>query len=185
MWPFSSPYPELSLDNITSHYDYIILGNVTAKLPQDMFTYCQSGGGTAGCVLANRLSKDPSTTVLLVESGRAEDTWLAKIPLFSTPYSPFPPQTNRIFSTASLFLGERTHELISGRGLGGSSRVNAMLYTRGTPGEYNSWSAEGCKGWSYNDVLPLFKRSQHSLESRPSADSGTGGELGDYLSLND
>ena len=181
MCPFSSPYPEITLDEIKSHYDYIILGNVAYILPIDVFVLSRLGGGTAGCVLANRLSKNPSTTVLLVESGRAEDTWLARTPLFSTPFSPFPPQTNRTVSLASLFLGGRSHELISGRGLGGTSRVNAMVYTRGTPGEYNSWSADGRKGWSYNDVLPLFIRSQHSLETKPSADSGTSGELRNYL----
>ncbi|KAH8114085.1 alcohol oxidase [Phellopilus nigrolimitatus] len=159
MWPFSSPYPELDCQSLAKEYDYIIIG-----------------GGTAGCVLANRLSSDPSISVLLVEKGVAENTWVSKVPLFSTDFTSVGERTYRRDSLPQKFVGGRPQELFSGKVLGGTSRINAMLYTRGIAAEFNAWSAAGRKGWSYDEILPLFKKSQRSLSSSAGPESGRNGE---------
>lgn len=114
--------------------------------------------------------------MLLVERGLANDTWLSRVPLLSNPFAPIPGPTLRQKSLADSAIGGRIHELINGSGLGGTSRVNAMLYTRGLAAEYNAWSASGRKGWSYEEVLPFFKKSQHSLLPNPSPEAGVDGE---------
>lgn len=129
-----------------------------------------SGGGTAGCVLANRLSADPSVSVLLVENNVADDGWLSGVTPLSTPFSPFPLESERSNTATNLktSLNGRVHELLGGKGLGGTSQVNVMAYMRGSPREYDSWSAEGRKGWSYDELLPYFKKIQQVLSSSSS-----------------
>lgn len=134
------------------------------------------GGGTAGCVLANRLSSDPSVSVLLVERGSAHDTWAARVPLFSNPFSPIPAPFDKQSSVADAALGGRTQDLFNGRALGGTSRLNAMLYTRGLAAEYNAWTQAGRQGWSYDELLPLFKKSQRSWVANPGPEAGLNGE---------
>ena len=144
---------------INSEFDYIIIG-----------------GGSAGCVLANRLSADSRNRVCLLETGPSDKT-----PLISTPIGiiglmdsnkynwmfnsqPEPSQQDRIIYCPR------------GKVLGGSSSVNAMLYTRGTPSDYDHWASLGNKGWGYNDILPYFKSTQH--QERGASDfHGTEGEL--------
>ncbi|KAA1467524.1 alcohol oxidase [Dentipellis sp. KUC8613] len=137
-------YPEVSLDDVRDDYDYIIIG-----------------GGTAGCVLANRLSADPTKTVLLVERGPSADTWVSRVPLFSmnflASYSPSWKHTTVVQKE----LG-RPLEFYTGSALGGSSRINICLYTRGLPAEYDALSAAGRQGWAWNDVLPYFVASEKS-----------------------
>ncbi|THH18190.1 hypothetical protein EUX98_g8999 [Antrodiella citrinella] len=159
MWPFTTAYPELSPKDLREEYDYVIVG-----------------GGTAGCVLANRLSQDPSVSVLLVERGLVQDTWTAQIPLLSSSFSPLAPRYAKQNNVADAALNGRSQDLFSGNSLGGASRVNAMLYTRGLPAEYNLWGEMGREGWSYEELLPLFKRSQMSLAENPSPDAGVNGE---------
>ena len=132
-----------------------------------ILTVQSGGGGTAGCVLANRLSSEPSVSVLLVERGLAHDTWAARVPLLSNPFSPVPGPFHKQSNLADAALGGRAQDLFNSAALGGTSRVNAMLYTRGLPGEYNAWSEAGRHGWSYDELLPLFKKSQRSLVHPP------------------
>ncbi|CAM3508306.1 GMC family oxidoreductase [Nocardioides zeicaulis] len=120
------------------------------------YTYIVIGAGAAGCVLANRLSADPSNTVLLLEAGAKDNHPLLKIPagfakLMGT-------KANWIFDTApQKHLNERSMFLPQGKALGGSTSVNAMLYVRGNRLDYDEWAEMGCEGWSYDDVLPYFK----------------------------
>ncbi|KAH8114090.1 alcohol oxidase, partial [Phellopilus nigrolimitatus] len=158
MWPFSTPYPEVACQSLAKEYDYIIIG-----------------GGTTGCVLANRLSSDPTVSVLLIERGVAENTWASHVPLFSTDFDSVGDRTYRRNSLPQKYVGDKTQELLSGNVLGGTSRINSMLYTRGIAAEFNAWSAAGRKGWSYEEVLPLFKKSQRSLVSNAGPESGRNG----------
>ena len=124
------------------HHDYIIVG-----------------AGSAGCVLAKRLSSEPSSQVLLLEAGGPDKQKEIHVPaafskLFKTSvdwaYETLP-QTD---------LNDRCLYWPRGRVIVGSSSINAMIYVRGHPSIYDSWAGAGNEGWSYEDVLPYFKRSR-------------------------
>ena len=123
------------------------------------FDYIVVGAGSAGCVLANRLSANPACRVLLIEAGGEPDTVLATIPGAATRL-----QGTRLdwsFATvpqANLF-GRRI-PYPRGRAVGGSSVLNMMMYVRGNRGDYDRWRALGNAGWGYDDVLPYFRRSE-------------------------
>nr|VWO94946.1 Alcohol oxidase [Ganoderma boninense] len=135
---------------------------VSPNLARETYTYdyIVVGGGTAGCTLASRLTEDPSVTVLLIERGPVADTWGSRVPLISA--NPFDKETlaHRWWSLPLEAAGDRYVEVVRGEGLGGSSRINAMLYTRGTPGDYNQWKALGNDGWGYDDLEPYFMKSE-------------------------
>ncbi|KAI1795276.1 alcohol oxidase [Ganoderma leucocontextum] len=135
---------------------------VSPQLASDTYTYdyIVVGGGTAGCVLASRLSEDPSVSVLLIERGPVADTWGSRVPVISA--DPYGKETlaNRWWSLRLEAAENRYVEVVRGEGLGGSSRINAMLYTRGTPGDYNQWKALGNHGWGYDDLEPHFIKSE-------------------------
>lgn len=120
------------------------------------YTYVIIGAGAAGCVLANRLSADPGNRVLLLEAGARDRHPLLKIPagfakLMGT-------SANWIFDTApQRHMENRRMFLPQGKVLGGSTSINAMLYVRGNRLDYDEWADLGCKGWSYDEVLPYFK----------------------------
>ncbi|MGQ0384299.1 MAG: GMC family oxidoreductase [Gammaproteobacteria bacterium] len=140
------------------------------------FDYVIVGAGSAGCVLANRLSADPSRTVCLVEAGPRDTSPLIHIPagiLGTLPRR----AVNWAFETEPQpGLGGRRGYQPRGRVLGGSSSINAMVYMRGHRGDYDDWAAAGNPGWSYDEVLPLFRLSEDQARG---ADRwhGTGGEL--------
>jgi len=141
------------------------------------FDYVIVGAGSAGCVLANRLSADPAKTVCLIEAGPPDRSSLIEIPAGILGLLP-----NRKFNWAFQTepqpgLGGRRGYQPRGRTLGGSSSINAMVYMRGHRGDYDDWAALGNAGWSYDDVLPLFRRSE---DQQRGADRyhGVGGELG-------
>jgi choline dehydrogenase-like flavoprotein len=130
------------------------------------FDYVILGAGSAGCVLAARLSQDPNVRVALVEAGGPDDAPEIKIPvafpqLFKTRY-------DWDFATEpEPGLGNRRVYLPRGRTLGGSSAINAMIYIRGNAADFDGWVEEGAPGWSYSDMLPYFIRSECNERGDP------------------
>ncbi len=141
------------------------------------FDYVIVGAGSAGCVLANRLSADPKVTVALLEAGGKNDSLLVKMPAGASQLFNNKNPTNWAFETTPQ--GELNGRRLlqpRGRGWGGSSSINAMLYIRGHARDYDHWRQTGLTGWGYADVLPYFKRAQHR-EDGGDAWNGEGGPL--------
>jgi choline dehydrogenase len=137
--------------------------------------YVIVGAGSAGCVLAGRLSEDPDVNVLLIEAGGPD----------SIPELHIPAAFPAVFKSSLDWdllgeqepgLGGRRLYLPRGRVIGGSGSVNAMIYLRGHRADFDEWAAAGCDGWSYDDVLPYFKRAEDN-ERRADAFHGVGGPL--------
>jgi choline dehydrogenase-like flavoprotein len=144
------------------------------------FDYIVVGAGSAGCVVANRLSADPRNRVCVVEAGtsdRKPSTWF-KVNLPSgTPFLLFDPRYNWMHSfKGSEWLFNATIPCPRGHIFGGSSSVNGMVYIRGQKQDYDAWAALGNTGWSYDEVLPYFKK-QENREAGANAYHGAGGEL--------
>jgi choline dehydrogenase len=124
------------------------------------FDYVIVGAGSAGCVIANRLSADPSTRVLLLEAGGSDRNINVRIPVGFAKQFRTDLDWNYTAEPEPNLLG-RSMYLPRGRCLGGSSSMNAMIYMRGHRENYDTWASElGAPGWSYDEVLPLFKRSE-------------------------
>ncbi|MEO0031725.1 MAG: hypothetical protein RIS94_1483 [Pseudomonadota bacterium] len=120
------------------------------------------GAGSAGCVLANRLSADPHTRVTLIEAGGADRHPLMKMP-FAFMKLQFVPRLGwGYWSEPEPELGGRKLWLPRGRCLGGTSSINGMVYSRGHPLDYDEWEALGADGWGWRDVLPYFRKSEAS-----------------------
>ena len=126
----------------------------------ESFDYVIVGGGSAGCVLAARLSEDPGVRVCLLEAGGEGDSWGVRLPLGIVATVPMPFINWGFKSVPQPGLGGRRTYHPRGRVLGGSSAINAMIYTRGHPSDYDAWAAAGNPGWSYVDVLPYFRRAE-------------------------
>ena len=131
-----------SVNSIT--YDFIIIG-----------------AGSAGCVLANRLSANPDNKVLILEAGGPDKNWLIHVPLGVAKILP-----TRLFNWNYMSAPEPYADgtIVShprGKVLGGSSSINLMAYVRGHKRDYDTWRQKGLDGWSYDDVLPYFKRSEN------------------------
>ena len=118
------------------------------------------GAGSAGCVVASRLSEDPATSVMLLEAGPAYGRWFMAMPLaWRDTYQD--PKVNWGYSSEPEPHGNnRRIPAPRGKVLGGSSAVNGMMYARGNPADYDQWRQMGLTGWSYSDVLPYFRRSE-------------------------
>ena len=124
------------------------------------FDYIIVGAGTAGCLLANRLSADPQVRVLLLEAGGEDDYRWIRIPV-GYLYCIGNPRTDWCFSTtAQAGLNGRSIGYPRGRVIGGCSSINGMIYMRGQAGDYERWRDLGNPGWGWEDVLPLFKRCE-------------------------
>ncbi len=148
-------------------------------MSQERFDYIVVGAGTAGCLLANRLSADPANRVLLLEAG-GEDRYLwIHIPV-GYLYCIGNPRTDWLFRTVEeAGLGGRSIGYPRGKVFGGSSSINGMIYMRGQRGDYDRWAAAGNPGWGWDEVLPYFVRHEdhHSLDAGGSDPlHGHGGE---------
>ncbi|HEV8261645.1 MAG TPA: GMC family oxidoreductase N-terminal domain-containing protein [Burkholderiales bacterium] len=140
------------------------------------FDYVIVGAGSAGCLLANRLSADPDVRVLLLEAGGKDDYFWIHVPV-GYLYTIGNPRTDWCYKTEpDPGLNGRSLGYARGRVLGGCSSINAMIYMRGQKSDYDHWAALGNKGWSWDEVLPYFKRTedyQHGADEL----HGAGGEL--------
>ncbi|MFP4905379.1 GMC family oxidoreductase, partial [Paraburkholderia sp. BR14261] len=132
-----------------------------ARRLEGEFDYVIVGAGTAGCVLANRLTEDADVSVLLIEAGGADDYHWIHIPV-GYLYCIGNPRTDWLYKTAAeKGLNGRSLSYPRGRVLGGSSSINGMIYMRGQREDYDNWAREtGDSGWSWDSVLPVFRRSE-------------------------
>jgi choline dehydrogenase-like flavoprotein len=148
---------------------------MAATLPATV-DYLIVGGGSAGCVLAARLSEDPQVQVALLEAGPPDTSVLIHCPAGLALLAKNG-QANWGFQTVpQAGLGGRSGYQPRGKVLGGSSSVNAMIYARGHRSDYDRWAAEGNAGWSWDEVLPWFRKSEHN-ERGADAFHGAGGPL--------
>ncbi|MEV4349306.1 GMC family oxidoreductase N-terminal domain-containing protein [Actinoplanes sp. NPDC049596] len=149
-----------------------IKGRLDVNTDEQAYDYIVVGAGSAGSVLAARLSEKGHASVLLMEAGpsrtAAADAPPAAWPAQLATDAVYPDFTVAQSSTqAPVFLPH-------GRGLGGTSTVNAMLFARGTPASYDAWAESGAKGWAYPDLLPDLRRSEHAPHRQASVRGANG-----------
>ena len=148
----------------------------THQMTASGYDYIIVGAGSAGCVVANRLSKDPACRVLLLESGGSDRNFWIKLPV-GYYRSIFDERFSRLFKTEpDNALGGRSIDWPRGRVIGGSSSINGLIFIRGQHEDFNDWERLGATGWSYRDALPYFRR----YERYRGGDSQYHGGLGEF-----
>ena len=141
------------------------------------FDYVVIGGGAGGCVVASRLSEDPRVSVCLLEAGGPDTSALIHAPLGFAATAALGIHNWNYHTVPQPGLNGRRGFQPRGKVLGGSSSINAMVYTRGNRLDYDHWAAQGNPGWRFEDVLPLFKRSENNECFGGDDYRGTGGPL--------
>ena len=122
------------------------------------------GAGSSGCVLAARLSENPNSKVLLLETGGSDDSFLIQTPAGTAANVIIKNKNNWDYETEPQEgLNGRKGYQPRGKVLGGSSSINAMIYTRGHPDDYDEWEAAGNRGWGWKDVRPYFLKAQNQV----------------------
>ena len=145
--------------------------------PADRHDYVIVGAGTAGCVLAGRLSEDPATRVCLIEAGSWDRHPFIHVPALVGAAIATPALNWRFLTAPQRALDARRIPVPRGRGIGGTGSINGMAYFRGQPRDYDDWAAAGNTGWSWREVLPYFVRSEHNPDYAGSPYHGLGGPI--------
>jgi choline dehydrogenase len=145
-------------------------------MSDEAFDYVIVGAGSAGCVLADRLSQDGRSTVLVLEYGGSDRSVLIQMPAALSIPMNMKAYNWGYLSEPEPYLNDRRMHCPRGKVLGGSSSINGLVYVRGHPLDFERWEEEGAKGWSYRDVLPYFRRAE-SFAGGADAWRGDGGPL--------
>lgn len=133
-----------------------------AQTERDTYDYVIIGAGSAGCVLANRLSADGRSSVLLLEAGPKDSYLWIHVPIGYAKTMFHPVYNWGFYTEPEPGVNNRKVYWPRGRGLGGSSSINGLIYVRGQPEDYDHWAALGNRGWGWRDVLPYFRKSEHN-----------------------
>jgi choline dehydrogenase-like flavoprotein len=146
MWPFTAPYPERRAHHVDGKsFDFIIVG-----------------GGTAGCVIASRLSQDPNVSVLLLCKGRVNDKYIYRVPIICQLTSERPFECDRIESEPVPECNGKQLQVSVCHALGGATRINGLMLTRDPPASFNQWANMGNPDWSWDKVEPYFKKFENA-----------------------